>query len=140
MAKPIMRPKLIMRIDFPPEDRLGRGKIELLEQIRSEGSITNAGRAMGLSYRRAWMLVAAMNRMFSTPVVESKRGGGGGGGAVLTAFGEELIARFRGMEAKARQALAEDMSWLDARYVPPAETDAAGEAAPDPSAPQAPPI
>ncbi|MFG1425415.1 winged helix-turn-helix domain-containing protein [Roseixanthobacter glucoisosaccharinicivorans] len=123
MAKPITRPKLIMRIDFPPEDRLGRGKIELLEQIRSEGSITSAGRAMGLSYRRAWMLVAAMNRMFSTPVVESKRGGGGGGGAALTAFGEELITRFRDMQAKARQALAQDLSWLEAHYVPPAETD-----------------
>ncbi|OYZ71691.1 MAG: transcriptional regulator [Rhizobiales bacterium 24-66-13] len=130
-------PKLIMRIDFPPEDRLGRGKIELLENIRSEGSITNAGRAMGLSYRRAWMLVAAMNRMFSTPVVESKRGGGGGGGAVLTAFGEELIARFRGMEAKARRALAEDLSWLEARYVPPAEP---GEDGPSPDSPPAPRI
>ncbi|MFG1397770.1 winged helix-turn-helix domain-containing protein [Roseixanthobacter pseudopolyaromaticivorans] len=130
-------PKLIMRIDFPPADRLGRGKIELLEQIRSEGSITNAGRAMGLSYRRAWMLVAAMNRMFSTPVVESKRGGGGGGGAALTPFGEELIARFRGMEAKARKALAEDISWLEARYVPSEEPDPDG---PSPDSPPAPRI
>ncbi|MEP9366235.1 winged helix-turn-helix domain-containing protein [Xanthobacter sp. VNH20] len=130
-------PKLIMRIDFPPADRLGRGKIELLEQIRSEGSITNAGRAMGLSYRRAWMLVAAMNRMFSTPVVESKRGGGGGGGAALTPFGEELIARFRGMEAKARTALAADISWLEARYVPNAEPDTDG---PNPVSPPAPRI
>ncbi|MFG1463951.1 winged helix-turn-helix domain-containing protein [Xanthobacter sp. DSM 24535] len=122
--------KFVMRIDFPPLDRLGRGKIELLERIRTEGSITNAGRAMGLSYRRAWMLVAAMNRMFATPVVESKRGGGGGGGASLTPFGAELIVRFRGMEAKAQKALAADISWLEAAYVPPPESEAVDAATP----------
>ncbi|MBH0239260.1 winged helix-turn-helix domain-containing protein [Methylobrevis albus] len=118
-------PELVIRIDFPPADRLGRGKADLLEMIRSEGSITAAGRAMGMSYRRAWLLVDTMNRMFSEPVVWSKRGGEHGGGAALTAFGEELLGRYRGLEAKAAAAVADDLAWLAARYVapPPGEPD-----------------
>ncbi len=65
----------VLRIDFPPEQRLGHGKMRLLELIRETGSISAAGRAMGMSYRRAWLLVDEMNRMFSRPVVESQRGG-----------------------------------------------------------------
>ncbi|MCG5474754.1 winged helix-turn-helix domain-containing protein [Sinorhizobium fredii] len=104
----------VLRIDFPPEDRLGRGKIMLLELIRETGSISAAGRAMDMSYRRAWLLVDALNRMFQEPAVESQRGGRQGGGAALTAFGETLIERFRGMEAKARAAIADDLDWLEA--------------------------
>lgn len=71
------RPNLIpvLRISFPHEDRLGRGKMELLEHIRETGSISAAGRAMDMSYRRAWLLVSDMNRMFKQPVVRSQRGG-----------------------------------------------------------------
>ncbi|WP_037434122.1 winged helix-turn-helix domain-containing protein [Sinorhizobium fredii] len=104
----------VLRIDFPPEDRLGRGKIMLLELIRETGSISAAGRAMDMSYRRAWLLVDALNRMFREPAVESQRGGRQGGGAALTEFGEALIERFRGMEAKARAAIADDLDWLEA--------------------------
>lgn len=104
----------ILRIDFPPEDRLGRGKITLLELIRETGSISAAGRAMDMSYRRAWLLVDALNRMFKEPAVESQRGGKQGGGAALTAFGEALIDRFRAMEARSRAAIADDLAWLEA--------------------------
>jgi molybdate transport system regulatory protein len=104
----------ILRIDFPPDDRLGRGKIMLLEHIRETGSISAAGRAMDMSYRRAWLLVDALNRMFKEPAVDSQRGGKQGGGAVLTAFGEMLIERFRAMEAKAQAAIADDLDWLGA--------------------------
>ncbi|NVD41709.1 LysR family transcriptional regulator [Ensifer sp. HO-A22] len=103
----------ILRIDFPPEDRLGRGKIMLLEHIRETGSISAAGRAMDMSYRRAWLLVDALNRMFKEPSVESQRGGKQGGGAALTPFGETLIRRYREMEAKARAAIADDLAWLE---------------------------
>jgi len=103
----------VLRIDFPPEDRLGRGKILLLELIRQTGSISAAGRAMNMSYRRAWLLVDALNRMFKEPAVESQRGGKQGGGAALTAFGEELVERFRAMEVRARAAIAEDLDWLE---------------------------
>ncbi|THK35443.1 LysR family transcriptional regulator [Ensifer sp. MPMI2T] len=104
----------VLRIDFPPDDRLGRGKIMLLELIRETGSISAAGRAMDMSYRRAWLLVDALNRMFKEPSVESQRGGKQGGGAAVTAFGEKLIERFRAMEAKACAAIGDDLDWLEA--------------------------
>jgi molybdate transport system regulatory protein len=110
--------KPVLRISFPGQDRLGHGKIELLEHIRATGSISAAGRAMDMSYRRAWLLVADLNRMFLQPSVESQRGGQKGGGAALTEFGEELLARFRAMETSMNRALAGDLEWLDANRRP----------------------
>ncbi len=104
----------VLRIDFPHAERLGRGKIMLLEHIRETGSISAAGRAMDMSYRRAWLLVSALNAMFSEPSVESQRGGKQGGGAAVTPFGEELIRRFRAMEAKVAAAMKDDLGWLEA--------------------------
>ena len=97
----------ILRISFPEEDRLGRGKMELLEHIRETGSISAAGRAMDMSYRRAWLLVSDMNRMFSEPVVESQRGGQKGGGAALTPFGEELFGVSAAWKGRCGRAIAE---------------------------------
>ena len=68
----------VLRVDFPHAERLGRGKIELLEHIRETGSISAAGRAMDMSYRRAWLLVSALNGMFKQDAVESQRGGKAG--------------------------------------------------------------
>jgi molybdate transport system regulatory protein len=110
--------KLVLRIDFPYAERLGRGKIALLEHIRETGSISAAGRAMDMSYRRAWLLVSALNSMFSQDAVLSQRGGKQGGGAVVTPFGEELIRRFRAMEAKAAEALSEELAWLESNRNP----------------------
>ncbi|ABC92817.1 molybdenum-binding transcriptional regulator-repressor protein (molybdenum transport associatedprotein) [Rhizobium etli CFN 42] len=115
-------PVPVLRISFPNEHRLGHGKMELLEHICATGSISAAGRAMDMSYRRAWLLVSEMNRMFSEQVVEPQRGGQKGGGAALTPFGEELLARFRRMEKTVRESLAEDLAWLEAkRNLPPGE-------------------
>ncbi|MBX5182825.1 LysR family transcriptional regulator [Rhizobium sp. NZLR5] len=105
----------VLRISFPDEDRLGHGKMELLEHIRQTGSISAAGRAMDMSYRRAWLLVSEMNRMFCEQVVEPQRGGQKGGGAALTSFGEELLERFRRMEKTMRTSLAGDLAWLEAK-------------------------
>ncbi|GMB82074.1 winged helix-turn-helix domain-containing protein [Shinella zoogloeoides] len=105
-------PTLIFRLQFEPEGRIGRGKIQLLTHIRETGSISAGGRAMDMSYRRAWLLVDEMNRLFRQPVVESQRGGKQGGGAALTPFGEALVARYQAMEEKARLALADDIDWL----------------------------
>jgi len=127
MTKPSDTLALVLRIDFPKGSRLGRGKMELLEHIRETGSISAAGRAMDMSYRRAWLLISELNGMFRTPVVESQRGGQRGGGAALTAFGEELLARFRGMEAAARDAMAGDLDWLEAQRNPDADVSAASE-------------
>jgi molybdate transport system regulatory protein len=106
--------KTVLRIDFPDNEKIGRGKMQLLEHIRETGSISAAGRAMDMSYRRAWLLVSAMNAMFSQPVVDSQRGGKQGGGAVVTEFGEKLLSRFRTMEEKIETAVASDIAWLDA--------------------------
>lgn len=108
----------ILRISFPGQDRLGRGKVELLEHIRQTGSISAAGRAMDMSYRRAWLLVSDLNRMFELPSVESQRGGQKGGGAVLTPFGEALLQRFRAMELAMGAALDADLAWLESHYRP----------------------
>ena len=105
-------PKLIFRLQFEPEGRIGRGKIQLLAHIKETGSISAGGRAMDMSYRRAWLLVDEMNRLFREPVVESQRGGKQGGGAVLTPFGEALIAHYQAMEEKARAALADEIGWI----------------------------
>jgi molybdate transport system regulatory protein len=74
---------------------LGPGKAELLRLIRATGSISAAGRDMGMSYRRAWSLVEEMNTAFATPLVTSSRGGTGGGGAQLTrtALYDDILAR-----------------------------------------------
>jgi molybdate transport system regulatory protein len=111
--------KIVFRVDFSPGDRLGRGKIQLLELIRETGSISAAGRAMDMSYRRAWLLVDALNHMFDAPAVERQRGGKQGGGAQVTAFGEELILRFRTMQQKAEAAMADDLDWLLSRKTVP---------------------
>lgn len=110
----------VLRIDFPPGERLGHGKIELMELIVETGSISAAGRAMEMSYRRAWLLVDALNHMFRQPVIESQRGGKQGGGAALTAFGTELLDRYRGMEKRMNDALRADIDWLEANRNPDA--------------------
>lgn len=114
--RPLLKP--VLRIDFPPGERLGHGKIELMELIVETGSISAAGRAMDMSYRRAWLLVDALNHMFRQPVIESQRGGKQGGGAALTAFGAELLDRYRGMEKRMNEALRADIDWLEANRNP----------------------
>lgn len=77
------------------EIALGPGKVELLQAIQDSGSISAAARAMGMSYRRAWLLVDTMNRCFRTPLVASSTGGSQGGGAQLTEKGLEILQRYR---------------------------------------------
>jgi molybdate transport system regulatory protein len=89
---------------------IGPGKADLLEAIGREGSISAAARSMGMSYRRAWLLVDTMNRSFKAPLVESAAGGRGGGGAALSVMGQEVLSRYRAMEAKAERLLAEDLA------------------------------
>jgi molybdate transport system regulatory protein len=105
-------PALVMRLDFSKGHRLGRGKIQLLENIQEHGSISAGGRAMDMSYRRAWMLVDEMNRIFAEPVVVTQRGGNQGGSALVTPFGEELVRRFRAMEEASRAAIRREVEWL----------------------------
>jgi molybdate transport system regulatory protein len=107
-------PSLSLRIQLDPEGRIGPGKIALLENIATQGSISAAGRAMEMSYRRAWELVEEMNVLFGKPVVERQVGGRNGGGAQLTALGEALILRFRAVEQAATEAAAIHLAALQA--------------------------
>lgn len=98
--------------------RIGPGKVELLESVLSSGSISAAARTMGMDYKRAWLLVDSLNRAFATLVVERVTGGSGGGGAVLTPFGEDLLARYRRLEAEATQLAAADLEVLEQNAAP----------------------
>ena len=104
MAEPRLR--VLMRAAIA----MGPGKADLLEAIADQGSITAAARRMGMSYRRAWLLVDTMNRSFRAPLVETARGGPGGGGACLTPLGREALERYRRMEAKAQRSLVRDIA------------------------------
>lgn len=94
------------------EIALGPGKAELLEAIAASGSISAAAKTLGMSYRRAWLLVDTMNRCFDEALVAAAPGGSGGGGASLTTFGERVLARYRAMEVRAARAVARDLEYL----------------------------
>ncbi len=102
------RPRL--RVLLGAAIAIGPGKADLLDAIAASGSISAAAKRMGMSYRRAWLLVDTMNGCFQGPLVASTRGGTGGGGARLTPLGAEVLARYRNMEAKALDCLADDLS------------------------------
>lgn len=116
MSKPTAKslPQLSLRIDLDSEERIGPGKILLLENIREHGSISAAGRAMDMSYKRAWDLVDEINRICGHPTIAPQTGGKNGGGAVLTPFGAALIARFRKIERDASRAARKELMALRA--------------------------
>ena len=105
-------PELRLRIVFGGQGMLGPGKAELLERIDRCGSIAAAGRAMGMSYKRAWDLVGTLNAMFAEPLVDSTRGGPGGGGAVLTHAGRAVLDHYRALEADVARAGAARLAAL----------------------------
>jgi molybdate transport system regulatory protein len=98
--------RLTLRVDLGPDRSIGPGKIRLLEAIRDSGSISEAGRTLGMSYRRAWLLVADMNDCFREPVISTQLGGAKGGGAALTPFGSDLVNEYRAIEEEAHAAAA----------------------------------
>jgi molybdate transport system regulatory protein len=108
---------LTLRVLGKRRPAIGPGKAELIERIASTGSITAAARAMGMSYRRAWQLVEALNQDFRERVVTTAAGGTRGGGARVTAFGLRLVAEYRSMEDKASTAIAGDLRRFQ-RYIP----------------------
>ena len=98
MSEPAAAAPSSLRILLGRSIAIGPGKAELLERIRDTGSIAAAGRAMSMSYKRAWMLVERMNTAFREPLVDSTRGGAKGGGAHLTEAGETVLAHYRKLE------------------------------------------
>jgi molybdate transport system regulatory protein len=106
--------RLTVRVDFGADRAIGPGKIRLLEAIRDTGSISQAGRQLGMSYRRAWLLVDDMNRCFRDAVVTAQPGGKEGGGAALTEFGQGLVKSYRAIVAEATAATETRVSALEA--------------------------
>jgi len=113
---------LSIRIDLAGGTRIGPGKIALLEAIAREGSISAAGRALHMSYRRAWELVEDLNRGLGAPVVSTSAGGSGGGGASLTPAGAALVDHYRAIEAAAAAAAKRHVAAIG-RFVDAANRD-----------------
>jgi molybdate transport system regulatory protein len=116
------------RVDFDDRCSVGIGKVRLLEAIGRSGSLSQAARDVGMSYRRAWLLVDSMNTEFDTPVISASVGGSGGGGATLTAFGKELIEAYRRLESRLLPLTADHMGKFAPRIAGRASAAAAGGA------------
>lgn len=97
---------------------IGPGKVALVEAIAETGSISAAARRLGMSYRRAWLLVDELNRALRKPAVVGVAGGRHGGGATLTPVGEELVKRYRSVERTSRTAAAADLASLTRMLAP----------------------
>jgi len=101
-----------LRIVLGPDIAIGPGKAAILEEVRATGSISAAGRSMGMGYKKAWYMVDTMNKCFSQPLVVTVKGGKRGGGAQLTELGEEVLSRYRKMEALSSKAIGRELSAL----------------------------
>jgi molybdate transport system regulatory protein len=117
--------KLQLRV-LPPDPPgglpvMGPGKADLLQGIRETGSIAAAGRRLGMSYKRAWFLVEAMNAGFRQPVVEASKGGCGGGRAKVTPLGEAVLDAYRRLERAAAEVTAGDLAVIEDALAPPSE-------------------
>lgn len=97
---------------------IGPGKVALLEAVAETGSISAAARHLGMSYRRAWMLIDEMNRAMSSPAVHTAAGGSHGGGTALTVVGEQIVKHYRAIESSARLAAAADIAALTRLLAP----------------------
>lgn len=111
-----LEPKVVaqfrLRVKYGEDIAIGPGKIAILEAIAATGSISAAGRQLGMSYRRAWLLVDQMNQYFKKPVVEAAVGGPHGGGTGLTTTGHEVIRLYRTIEQQAETQSASLLSEL----------------------------
>jgi len=117
--------KLTLRVDFGSRRSIGPGKIRLLEEIGRGGSISQAGRSLGMSYRRAWLLIDDLNRSFRQAVVRARSGGSQGGGAALTDFGAGLVRDYRAIEKAAAGAAKSRLSRLETALRDPRRTNSA---------------
>lgn len=106
------KPQTRVRVDFSGDCSIGPGKIALLEGIERSGSLSASARQLGMSYRRAWLLLHNTNAAFHEPVVELAVGGKDGGGAQLTAFGRQLVVDFRAFEEEVDQLAARHFASL----------------------------
>ncbi|AQZ96340.1 winged helix-turn-helix domain-containing protein [Halopseudomonas phragmitis] len=117
------RLRLRQRLMFGNAIALGPGKAELLQHIADCGSISAAARRMGMSYRRAWLLVETMNQCFRAPLIETAAGGKGGGGAALTSLGQQVLIHYQRIQTLAEAATAGELDELEGLLAaaPPAD-------------------
>jgi molybdate transport system regulatory protein len=125
---PCSMTRLVLQLHFDAENRIGPGKVDLLEQIERTGSISAAGRAMNMSYRRAWLLVDAMNRTFHAPVVATRLGGTSAGRAWLTPLGREVVQLYREIGEVARDAASASINRLEQLIAEGAKCTSRGDA------------
>ena len=104
-----------LRITLSETFYIGPGRADLMELIAETGSISDAAKRMGMSYKRAWGLVQVLNEGFGAPLVEASRGGNAQG-ASLTEAGREVLERYRGMQDATRRAIARDVEALAALH------------------------
>jgi molybdate transport system regulatory protein len=107
-------PRLTLRVELGKGHALGPGKIRLLEAIAKAGSITQAAKALGMSYARAWHLADDLNNSFRDAAIATQPGGVDGGGATLTPFGWKLIECYRAIESDAMNATRKDLNDFEA--------------------------
>lgn len=107
-----------LRIHRGEDIAIGPGKVALLEAVAETGSISAAARQLGMSYRRAWLLIDQLNQALQSPAVTTATGGAHGGGASLTPVGEEVVRRYRAIENTARLAAAADIAALGRLLAP----------------------
>lgn len=105
--------RVTVRIDFENGRQIGHGKVRLLELIAEHGSISQAAKAMGMSYRRAWLLADEVNRMFREPVLETQHGGVGGGHARLTSYGHAVVGHYRSIEQQTLKMFRKQLAELE---------------------------
>lgn len=109
---------VVLRIDFDDTRYLGHGRIELMELIGEHGSIAQAAKAMGMSYKRAWYLAESINETFAQPVIERRHGGKGGGSAQLSDFGHAVVRDYRLMERQALKVFAKQLKAMEKHLAP----------------------
>ena len=115
--------RLMVRVAFGRHGALGPGKMRLLELIDRHGSIAGACREMGMSYRRAWLLVEGLKQAFRKPVLETHQGGSSGGSCRLTPYGRSILERYRALERTARAAVREELRAFEQELLPPAPAE-----------------
>jgi molybdate transport system regulatory protein len=114
----MLNPVIRIRIDFSQSAFVGPGKIDLLEAIRDSGSMSQAARDLGMSYRRAWLLIDSFKTTFREPVTLASTGGKGGGGVALTSFGEGLVESYRALEQEIAKIAAKRLRTITAAVNP----------------------
>ena len=125
-----MKPMVRFRVDFTAACSLGPGKIDLLESIQRTGSLRQAAQALGMSYRRAWLLLDGLNRSFTEPASTASIGGQGGGGVTLTPFGLEIIRSYRAAAQAIDSAAQQELESIASKAVAavPGEAECAPQA------------